>query len=159
MTPIDHAWYFGEHVANLHRGPTSRRVPRPHPLDMFWGIDMVGPTLKSTLARSDYQLHLELEGLSYMKTIIPRLIDGAASNFMPTLSIGISFSSAHQVYLICGLSYVALTLTMLLVRSFMSISNSFVQRGLEVGVRLRLPMVWELLVCLLRPLKWFLELL
>ena len=54
MTLVDRAWYLGERVVNWHRGPTSHCVLHPPPLDIFWGRDMVGPTLKEALIRIDH---------------------------------------------------------------------------------------------------------
>ena len=64
MASVDHAWYLGERMVNYHIGTTSRRVPHPPPLDMFWVRDNVGPTLEEALIGTDHRLYLESEDVS-----------------------------------------------------------------------------------------------
>ena len=59
---------------------------------------MVGPTLEEALVRTDHWLHLEQEDVSYLESLIPRLINGIARNFLIALlilSMGASSSSSH----------------------------------------------------------------
>ena len=98
-TLVDRAWYLGKRIMDWTIGPTTRHILCFPLVDIFWGKDMVGPTLESALIESNHQLHLEPEGVSYMETIIPQLVDGVTSSFVPASSVGISSSSAHQVCL------------------------------------------------------------
>ena len=52
--PIDPAWYLGERIASWYLGPITHCIPHPPPLDMFWGRDMVGPTLEGALAETEH---------------------------------------------------------------------------------------------------------
>ena len=64
---------------------------------------MVGPTLEEALVEIDHRLHLESENVSYLESLIPRLIDGVTRGFMialPTAAMGASSSSFHQVGII-----------------------------------------------------------
>ena len=64
---------------------------------------MVGPTLEEALIETDHQLHLEPEGVSYLESLIPHLIDGVARHFVISLlaaTLDASFSSAHQICLV-----------------------------------------------------------
>ena len=59
---------------------------------------MVGPTLEEALVKTDHQLYLELEGVSYLESLVPYLIDGAARDFVVallSLPMGISSSFSH----------------------------------------------------------------
>ena len=61
---------------------------------------MVGPTLEEALIRTNHRLHLELEGVSYLKSLIRHLINGITKHFMiapPALTMGVSSFFAHQV--------------------------------------------------------------
>ena len=104
VTPIDHAWYLGEHVARWFLGLTIGRVPQPPPLDIFLGKDMVGPTLEEALVGTDHRLYLKLEGVSYLESLVPRLINGVARDIVIPLldaSMGASCSSSgNQVCIV-----------------------------------------------------------
>ena len=70
---------------------------------MFWGIDMVGPNLEEALIGTDHRLHLELEGVLYLESLIPHLIEGVARHFMislPAVTLDVSSSYTHQVCLV-----------------------------------------------------------
>ena len=58
----------------------------------------MGPTLEEALVGTDHLLYLELEGVSFLESLIPHLIDGIARNFMiasPAPIMGAFASSAH----------------------------------------------------------------
>ena len=58
----------------------------------------MGPTIEEALVGTHHWLHLDLEGVSYLESVILSLIDGVTRGFVIAplaVAMGASFSSAH----------------------------------------------------------------
>ena len=64
---------------------------------------MVGPILEKALVGTDHLLYLKPEGISYLQSLVPRLIDSVVRDCViapPTPPVGVPSSSTHQVCLV-----------------------------------------------------------